>query len=154
MTAGSWSDAVAFELADVPLSTRLAERLARRRNVILSAERQDVMVVLAELGPEPEDLIGLLREVEGWVEEEAVCAIRFELDGRAYVLTAGEINWSPDALEAIKGHEEQHRARLLKALRSVDRALAEFEADGDRKLRIRGLEALRKDLVLAIRLIG
>ncbi len=39
-------------------------------------------------------LAPLLRAVERWVAEEALRAIRFELDGRAYILTAGEPDWT------------------------------------------------------------
>ena len=35
-------------------------------------------------------------EVEDWVEENSVCALRFEVDGRAYILEAGEPDWSVD----------------------------------------------------------
>jgi hypothetical protein len=31
--------------------------------------------------------------LEAWVEEESLCAIRFEVDGREYVLQAGEADW-------------------------------------------------------------
>ena len=60
------------------------ERLAERWHVIITAERREIMVVLAELRPEADDLAGLLRAVEAWVEEESLCALRFELDGRAF----------------------------------------------------------------------
>jgi hypothetical protein len=35
----------------------------------------------------------LLRTVESWVEEESLCMIRFQVDGREYVLQAGEADW-------------------------------------------------------------
>ncbi|HEY3050991.1 MAG TPA: hypothetical protein VGJ40_04640 [Gaiellaceae bacterium] len=40
------------------------------------------------------DLAPLLRAVERWVAAEALRALRFELDGRAYILEAGEPNWT------------------------------------------------------------
>jgi hypothetical protein len=43
------------------------------------------------------DLAALLRMVEGWVAEHGLVAIRFELDGRAYVLESGESFWSTAA---------------------------------------------------------
>ena len=36
----------------------------------------------------------LLRSVEAWVEKESLVAIRYALDGREYVLTAGEADWA------------------------------------------------------------
>jgi hypothetical protein len=36
----------------------------------------------------------LLRTVESWVKQECLRAIRFELDGRVYVLEAGDADWS------------------------------------------------------------
>jgi hypothetical protein len=31
--------------------------------------------------------------LEAWVEEESLCAIRYEVDDREYVLYAGEADW-------------------------------------------------------------
>ena len=63
------SGIVLFEVSDVAASARLAERLSDRWNVVLSAERRDVMVVVAELRPGPVDIAALLRDVEAWIEE-------------------------------------------------------------------------------------
>ena len=43
----------------------------------------------------------LLREVEAWVAEESLCAIRFMLDGRIYVLGAGEADWNSHPWAAV-----------------------------------------------------
>jgi hypothetical protein len=40
------------------------------------------------------DLAQLLRVVEAWVIEESLGPIRFHLDGRSYILEAGEANWA------------------------------------------------------------
>jgi hypothetical protein len=103
----------------------------------------DTVGVRALLPPEPEDVAALLREVEAWVEEESLLALRFELDGRAYVLEAGEAAWSITGSHALES-SGQRRARLKKALGTVDRAMS--------APRIQGLEHLRDDIVLALRL--
>jgi hypothetical protein len=84
--------AVHFEIADLAAAVRLTRRLARDRVVSLR-ERRDVNLVSAALRNERDDLAVLLRTVEAWVEEESLCAIRFEVDGREYVLQAGEADW-------------------------------------------------------------
>jgi hypothetical protein len=38
------------------------------------------------LNPDEDDLARLLREVEAWVEQRGLLALRFELDGRTYIL--------------------------------------------------------------------
>ena len=41
-------------------------------------------------------IAGLLRLAEEWVRSEALGAIRFTVDGREYVLEAGEVDWELD----------------------------------------------------------
>lgn len=84
--------AVHFEIADLAAAVRLTRLLARGRVVSLR-ERRDVNLVSAALRNERDDLAVLLRAVEAWVEEESLCAIRFEVDGREYVLQSGEADW-------------------------------------------------------------
>jgi len=86
------TDVVHFEIADLAAAVRLIRRLAPRWTVSLH-ERRDVNVVTARLRQRSADLAVLLRDLEAWVEEEALCAIRFEVDGREYVLHAGEADW-------------------------------------------------------------
>jgi hypothetical protein len=138
------SDSALFELADIASAAGLAERLARRWDVAVSCELGDTVAVSVELEPGPEDVALLLREVEAWLREESLFAVRFELDGRAYVLEAGEAVWSIDAAETVEDEVELRRARLLRALRSIDRAMA--------APRITGLEDLRSEVMLALRL--
>ena len=38
--------------------------------------------------------VALLRNVEAWVKQESMCAIRFQVDGREYILAAGEADWA------------------------------------------------------------
>ena len=84
--------AVHFEIADLAAAVRLTRLLARGRVVSLR-ERGDVNPVSAALRAERDDLAVLLRSVEAWIEEESLCAIRFEVDGRDYILHAGEADW-------------------------------------------------------------
>ena len=84
--------AVHFEIADLAAAVRLTRRLAETRVVSLR-ERGDINLVSAALRNEPDDRAVLLRTVEAWVGEESLCAIRFEVDGREYVLQAGEADW-------------------------------------------------------------
>lgn len=145
MSIDRLSELARFEVADIASAARLAERLATRWDVIVSIEGLDTVSVGAVLLPEPEDVAVLLRTVEDWVEEESLLALRFELDERAYVLEAGEAAWALDASRMTETSAER-RARLKKALGTVDRAMS--------APRIRGLEDLRDDIVLALRLEG
>ena len=86
------ADLVHFEIADLAAAVRLTRRLASTWTVSLQ-ERRDINLVTARLRVRSGDLAVLLREVETWVEEESLCAIRFEVDGREYVLQAGEADW-------------------------------------------------------------
>ena len=95
----SMSEPVHFELADFATAARLTRRLGRSRAVALLQD-DDINVVTAELRSVPDDLATLLRDVEAWIAEESLCAIRFMVDGRIYVLEAGGPDWtsSPWAL--------------------------------------------------------
>ena len=86
------ADLVHFEIADLAAAVRLTRRLAPRWTVSLH-ERRDVNLVTARLRERSGDFAVLLRELEAWVEEESLCAIRYEVDGREYVLQAGEADW-------------------------------------------------------------
>lgn len=147
--------AVRFEIPGAASSVRLLRRLARRANVMLLAGGE-VNEVVAELGHEPDDLAVLLREVEAWVEEESLTAIRFELDGRAYVLEAGEPDWTSVSPEPAKPGLETRKARLREALDSVDVAMGELEGREGSASRpdMQGLEGLRAEIEHALRLLG
>ncbi|HKA27533.1 MAG TPA: hypothetical protein VKD88_09170 [Gaiellaceae bacterium] len=86
------ADLVHFEIADLAAAVRLTRRLATSWTVSLN-ERRDVNLVTAQLRKRSGDLAVLLRDVEAWVEEERLYAIRYELDGREYVIQAGEPDW-------------------------------------------------------------
>jgi hypothetical protein len=91
---GRLNDVVLFEIPEFEQAMGLCGRLAT--NWMAWVHRRDeVRFVAALLVPEAEgDLAALLRTVEQWVAERGLVAIRFELDGRAYVLEAGEPIWS------------------------------------------------------------
>ena len=91
----SWGhgvEQVCFELLDFGTATRLVLRLGAERSAALLFD--EPYVVVAAFQPEARDLATLLRDVEAWVAEESLCAIRFMLDGRIYVLGAGEADWA------------------------------------------------------------
>ena len=83
----SMDEIVLFELpskyfAEQLLLTTLSERVAWLQ---IGDEASIVGVLLA---PDALDLARLLREVQIWLESSALLALRFELDGRMYVLEA------------------------------------------------------------------
>ena len=86
-------DQVHFEVTEFAAAVRLTRRLGHERMVALLQDN-DLNVVTAELRPGPTDLALLLREVEAWIEEESLCAIRCLLDDRIYVLEAGGADWA------------------------------------------------------------
>ena len=47
------------------------------------------------------ELAHVLRTIEAWVAERGLGALRYHLDGRAYILRAGEILWSTFAREPV-----------------------------------------------------
>jgi hypothetical protein len=78
---------VLFELpskyfAEQLLLSTLSDRVAWLQ---IGDEASIVGVLLA---PDSHDLARLLREVQDWLEGSALLALRFELDGRLYVLDA------------------------------------------------------------------
>jgi hypothetical protein len=84
---------VRFEIADLAAAVRLTRRLGGLWNVSLQ-DRRDINLVSVFLRSDPSGLAVLLRNVEAWVKQESLCAIRFAVDSRDYVLTAGEADWA------------------------------------------------------------
>ena len=83
----SLNEMVLFELpskyfAEQLLLSALSERVAW----LQIGDAASVVGVL--LTPDELDLARLLRDVQGWLERSGLLALRFELDGRAYVLEA------------------------------------------------------------------
>jgi hypothetical protein len=91
-------DQLFVEVADFPEAARLTRRLGQTRTAAVLGE--DPYVVTAAFSSEPVDLAELLREIESWVEDEGLFAIRFLLDDRVYVLEAGEADW--DAAQVLR----------------------------------------------------
>jgi hypothetical protein len=83
-------DQIFIEVSDFPEAARLTRRLGQTRTVAVVGDDPYVVTAAFE---ESGDLAVLLREVESWVEDESLFAVRFLLDDRIYVLEAGEANW-------------------------------------------------------------
>ena len=86
------TETVQFELPDLAGAARLAT-LLRSRWAVSVNEEDDVALVDVYIKPRT-DLASLMRTVEDWVARESLRAIRFELDGRVYILEAGEVDWA------------------------------------------------------------
>jgi hypothetical protein len=85
MQAETLDETIVFELLDGVGADRLCERLRHRWHVG-AYESEDVVLVVAELRPRQDDLAILLRAVKLWLLDYGVGALRFHLDGRAFIL--------------------------------------------------------------------
>jgi hypothetical protein len=85
MPAETLDETIVFELLDGVGADRLCERLRHRWHVG-AYESEDVVLVVAELRPRQDDLAILLRAVKLWLLDYGVGALRFHLDGRAFIL--------------------------------------------------------------------
>ena len=88
-------DQVFVEVTDFPEAARLTRRLGQTRTAAVLGD--DPYVVTAAFSSGSDDLAALLREIESWVEDERLYAVRFLLDDRIYVLEAGEGDWDAAA---------------------------------------------------------
>jgi hypothetical protein len=87
-STSSLDEVILFEISGFEQALELCELLARERLAWMES-RDDLRRVAALLRPgEEDDLAALLRTAEGWVAERGLVAIRFEVDGRAYLLAA------------------------------------------------------------------
>jgi hypothetical protein len=85
MSATSLNDIVLFELPARSGATQLLAEVSSSH--LAWMERGDEAAVVGVLlNPDDGDLACLLRSVETWVEKQGLLAIRFEVDGRTYVL--------------------------------------------------------------------
>jgi hypothetical protein len=108
-------DQVHFEVIDYDAAVRLTERLGQTWTAgLLGGEPY---VVAAAVSSEPGDLATLLRNVQTWVSEESLYAIRFMLDNEIYVLAAPVEEWNTPAflipveeLDEVDQVEESPRA--------------------------------------------
>src|SRR3954451_12896696 len=81
----SLTDLVLFE---IPVRTGATQLLAELSTSWLAwMERGDqIAVVGVLLGADDDGLAVLLRKVEAWAERQGLLALRFEVDGRTYVV--------------------------------------------------------------------
>ena len=86
------TETVQFELPDLAGAARLAT-LLRSRWAVSVNEEDDVALVDVYIRASRTDLASLMRLVEDWVARESLRAIRFELDGRVYIMESGEVDW-------------------------------------------------------------
>jgi hypothetical protein len=93
------SDAIEFEVPAFAAYRRFAAQLRLGWTTFVE-ELEDSTLIIVELGPEPTSFARLLRLVEEWVCEECLGAIHFSVDGRDYLLEAGEFDWPVDATAA------------------------------------------------------
>jgi hypothetical protein len=78
---------VLFELPSRGLAERLLGHIAQERlSWLQTGDGAAVVGVL--LNPRKFDLAELLRSIQGWLQQTTLAAIRFEVDGRVYVLEA------------------------------------------------------------------
>ena len=94
------ADEILVELPSRHVAESLCDRLGADR-VGRPEQEEDRWEVGVTFGSALE-LAQLLRTVEAWVAERALGALRYHLDGRAYILRAGEIAWSSFAREPVR----------------------------------------------------
>jgi hypothetical protein len=81
------SDTIRFELPEYVELDGFCDRI-RARWPGSTRREDDIWLVSARLRGNKNDLALLLREVEGYVAETGLQAIRYHVDGRAYILEA------------------------------------------------------------------
>ena len=84
------NEVVLFELPTRWFAARLLEHVGIER-FAWHAPAVGVPVIAVRLSTEECDLALLLRSVQSWLEEFGLVAIRFEVDGRVYVLQSREL---------------------------------------------------------------
>ena len=87
----SLDEMVLFDLPTVGCAKTLLNLLERTRLAWLHGD-DDVTAVGVLLNPTSDDLALLLRSVEAWMKRWRLPAIRFEVDGRTYVLQAAQVS--------------------------------------------------------------
>lgn len=92
----SLNELIFFEIPGYDRAARLCEVIGADRLAWVQ-NGDEIRRVAALIQTDAGDLAVLLRVVERWVAEEGLGAIRFELDGRTYVLESGHPVWSTAA---------------------------------------------------------
>lgn len=88
MTTGHLKDEIVlFHLTTRERAERFMRDVASERLSTLQEDEFDVLVGIL-LGPDPDDLAHLLRDVQDWLDVSCCDLIPYELDGRSYYLTA------------------------------------------------------------------
>ena len=90
------NELVCFEIPGFELAAQLCERVGSERLAWVQSGdgiRRVAVLIQTQEG----DLAAILRAVEQWVAEHGLVAIRFELDGRLYVLESGKASSSKAA---------------------------------------------------------
>jgi hypothetical protein len=90
----SLEEIVLFELPSDRSAYHLLLHLTSRRLAWLQND-DEATVVGAVLNPDVTDFADLLRDVQGWLYGARLHAIRFEVDGRTYVLEARQPALAP-----------------------------------------------------------
>ena len=92
---------VLFELPAARTAERLLVHLAPHRLAWLQSGDR-ISVVGALLKPDADDLARLLWSVQEWLDDMGFAAIRFDVDGRTYVLEARRVLEAARATLAVR----------------------------------------------------
>jgi hypothetical protein len=86
------SEEIEFEVPLYAPARRFAARLSLAWTTYVE-DLDDSTLIVVELNSKPTSFARVLRLAEEWVRAEALGAIRFMVDGREYILEAGELDW-------------------------------------------------------------
>jgi hypothetical protein len=90
-----FTEEIEFEVPLYAPARRFAARLSLAWTTFVE-DLEDSTLIIVELTSKPASFSRVLRLAEEWVRSEALGAIRFSVDGRDYVLEAGELDWELD----------------------------------------------------------
>jgi hypothetical protein len=92
MDAAYFTDQIEFEVPTFAAARRFGSRLSLAWTTTVE-QLDDSTLITVELNSRPQSFARVLRLAEEWVRDEALGAIRFSVDGRNYILEAGEVDW-------------------------------------------------------------
>ncbi len=87
-----FTDQIEFEVPTFAAARRFGSRLSLAWTTTVE-QLDDSTLITVELNSRPQSFARVLRLAEEWVRDEALGAIRFSVDGRNYILEAGEVDW-------------------------------------------------------------